>query len=76
MGRKDELTAQGLRETNPDERKQIYPEIQRHLLSGAPSAIPVAWAEGFHFVDKRVRGCKFAPTVYDNNTFLKVWLAQ
>ena len=76
MGRKDELTAQGLRETNPDERKQIYPELQRYLLSGVPSAIPVAWVEGVHFVDKRVRGYKFAPTVYDNNTFLKVWLAQ
>jgi len=75
VGRKDELTAQGLRETNPDERKQIYPDIQRHLLNGAPSAIPVAWVEGFHFVDKRVRD-KFAPTVYDNNTVLKVWLAQ
>jgi hypothetical protein len=62
----------------PDEakRKQIYWELQRHLPSGAPSAIPVAWVEGFHFVDKKVRGYKFAPTVYDNNTFLKVWLAQ
>jgi peptide/nickel transport system substrate-binding protein len=72
----DELTAQGLRETNPDKRKQIYWELQRHLLSGAPSAIPVAWVEGYHFVDKKVRGYKFAPTVYDNNTFMKVWLAQ
>jgi hypothetical protein len=27
-------------------------------------------------VDKRVRGYKFAPTVYDNNSFMKVWLAQ
>ena len=30
---------------------------------------------GHHFVDKRVRGYKCAPTVYDNNTFMKVWLA-
>ena len=72
----DELTEQGLRETNREKRKQIYRELQRHLLSGAPSAIPVAWVEGFHFVDKRVRGYKFAPTVYDNNTFMKVWLAE
>jgi peptide/nickel transport system substrate-binding protein len=72
----DDLTAQGLQETNPAKRKQIYWELQRHLLSGAPSAIPIAWVEGFHFVDKKVRGHKFAPTVYDNNTFLKVWLAQ
>jgi len=71
----DELTEQGLRETNRDKRKQIYWELQRYLLSGTPSALPVAWVEGFHFVDKRVRGYKFAPTVYDNNTFMKVWLA-
>ena len=32
--------------------------------------------EGFDFVDKRLRCYKFAPTVYDNNTFMKVWLAQ
>ena len=38
--------------------------------------MPVGWVEGFHFGDKRVRGYKFAPTVYDNNTFMKVWLAQ
>jgi peptide/nickel transport system substrate-binding protein len=72
----DELTDRGLREANPEKRKQIYWELQRHLLSGAPSAIPVAWVEGFHFVDRKVRGYKFAPTVYDNNTFMKVWLAQ
>lgn len=71
----EQLTEQGLKETNRDKRKQIYWELQRYLLSGAPSAIPVAWVEGYHFVDKRVRGYKFAPTVYDNNTFMKVWLA-
>ncbi len=71
----DELTERGLKETNREKRKQIYLELQRYLLSGAPSAVPVAWVEGFHFVDKRVRGYKFAPTVYDNNTFMKVWLA-
>jgi len=72
----DELTERGLKEANRDKRKQIYHELQRHLLSGALSAIPVAWVEGFHFVDKRVRGYKWAPTIYDNNTFMKVWLAQ
>ncbi len=72
----DELTERGLKETNREKRKQIYHEMQRHILSGAPSAVPVAWVEGFHFVDKRLRGYKWAPTVYDNNTFMKVWLAQ
>jgi peptide/nickel transport system substrate-binding protein len=72
----DELTERALKETNKDKRRQIYHEMQRYILSGAPSAIPVAWVEGFHFVDRRVRGYKWAPTVYDNNTFMKVWLAQ
>ncbi|MBI2205994.1 MAG: ABC transporter substrate-binding protein [Candidatus Rokubacteria bacterium] len=71
----DELTERGLKETNREKRKQIYWELQRYLLSGSPSAIPVAWVEGFHFVDKKLRGYKWAPTVYDNNTFMKVWLA-
>jgi peptide/nickel transport system substrate-binding protein len=72
----DELTERGLKETNREKRRQIYHELQRYLLSAAPSAVPVAWVEGFHFVDKRLRGYKWAPTVYDNNTFMKVWLAQ
>ena len=72
----DELTERGLKETDRARRAQIYHELQRTILLGAPSAVPVGWVEGFHFVDKRVRGYKFAPTVYDNNTMMKVWLAQ
>ena len=71
----DELTERGLKETNREKRKQIYQEMQRYILSGAPSAIQVAWVEGFHFVDKRVRGYKWSPVIYDNNTMMKVWLA-
>jgi peptide/nickel transport system substrate-binding protein len=72
----DELSERALREPDPAKRKQIYLELQRHILAGAPSAVPVGWVEGFHFVDKRVRGYKFGTTVYDSNTFMKVWLAQ
>jgi len=72
----DELTERGLKETNREKRKQIYHELQRHILTGAPSAIPVAWVEGWFFKDKRVRNYKASPTVYDHNTFMKVWLAQ
>ncbi len=72
----DELTERGLKEADREKRKKIYHELQRHLLTRDTNAVPVAWVEGFHFVDKRVRGYKFAPTVYDNNTFMKVWLAQ
>jgi len=72
----DELAGRALRETNRDKRKQIYLELQRHILTAPVSAVPVAWVEGFHYKDKRVRGHKWATTVYDNNTFMKVWLAQ
>ena len=72
----DELTERGLKEPNREKRKQIYHELQRHILTGAPSAIPVAWVEGWFFKDKRVRNYKASPTVYDHNTFMKVWLAQ
>ncbi len=72
----DELTERGLKEPDRARRVQIYHELQRTILLGAPSAVPAGWVEGFHFVDKRVRGYKFAPTVYDNNTMMKVWLAQ
>ena len=72
----DELTERALKEADHAKRRQLYHELQRHILAGAPSAVPVAWVEGFHFVDKRVRGYKFATTIYDNNTFMKVWLAQ
>ena len=70
----DELTERGLKETSREKRKQVYHEMQRLLLSGAPSAIPVAWVEGFHFVDKQLRGYKWSPTIYDNNTMMKVRL--
>ncbi|MBI4270712.1 MAG: ABC transporter substrate-binding protein [Candidatus Rokubacteria bacterium] len=70
----DDLVERALREGNRDKRKQLYWELQRHILSGAPSAIPVAWVEGWFFVDKKLQGYKLAPTVYDNNTFMKVWL--
>jgi peptide/nickel transport system substrate-binding protein len=72
----DELTERALKETDREKRKKALHDLQRHILTQDTNAVPVAWLEGFHFVDKRVRGYKFPPTAYDNNTFLKVWLAQ
>jgi peptide/nickel transport system substrate-binding protein len=74
--RVDELAERGLRETNHDKRKQLYWELQRHILGGAPASVPVAWVEGWFFVDKKVQGHKPALTTYDNNTFMKVWLRE
>jgi peptide/nickel transport system substrate-binding protein len=71
----DELADRALKELNRDRRRQLYWELQRYILAGAPSAVPVAWVEGWFFRDRRVRNYKPAPTIYDNNTFMKVWLA-
>jgi len=37
-------------------------------------AVTVAWVDGWFFRDKGLRNYKPALTVYDNNTFMKVWL--
>ncbi len=72
----DELTERGLRETSPDKRKQAYHELQRYLLTQDTTAVSVGWVEGWFFRDKRVRNYKVSPTIYDHNTFMKVWLAE
>jgi peptide/nickel transport system substrate-binding protein len=72
----DDLANRALRETNHDKRKQLYWELQRHILSSAPGAIAVGWVEGWFFKDKKMMNYKPAPTAYDNNTFMKVWLKE
>jgi ABC-type transport system substrate-binding protein len=59
-----------------EQRRQTYHELQRYLLTQDMPAVTAGWVEGWFFLDKRVRGYKVAPTVYDNNTFMRVWLAQ
>ncbi|MBI2154888.1 MAG: ABC transporter substrate-binding protein [Candidatus Rokubacteria bacterium] len=72
----DELADRGLKEQNREKRRQIYHELQRHLLTQDTTAVSVGWIEGWFFRDKRVRNYKVSPTIYDHNTFMKVWLAQ
>jgi peptide/nickel transport system substrate-binding protein len=72
----DELAERGLKEANREKRKQIYHEVQRHILTQDTTAVPVGWVEGWFFRDKRVRNYRASPTIYDHNTFMKVWLAQ
>lgn len=45
-----------------------HQKLQRHILASPTAAVPVAWVEGWFFVDKKVRGYKPALTTYDNNT--------
>jgi len=35
-----------------------------YILTAPVSAVPVAWVEGFHYKDKKVRGHKWAATIY------------
>ncbi|MCS7206607.1 MAG: ABC transporter substrate-binding protein [Dehalococcoidia bacterium] len=72
----ERLIGEALRELDPKKRVAIFHELQRYLLNqDAPHAI-VGWLEGWFVRDRRVRGYKPAPTVYDNNTFMTVWLAE
>ncbi len=72
----DELTERALKETNREKRKQAYWELQRYLLArGDHASIAVAWVEGWFFKDKKLRNYKPGLTTYDNNTFMKTWIA-
>lgn len=73
----DDLAQKALRETDRAKRIRLYHDLQRHLLTATDlSAIPVGWVEGYYFRDKKLMNYKPAPTVYDNNTFMKVWLKE
>jgi peptide/nickel transport system substrate-binding protein len=71
----DELADRALREPNRDRRKQLYWELQRHILKGDGAGLAVGWVEGWFFKDVKVKNYKPALTTYDANTFMKVWLA-
>jgi len=45
------------------------------LSRGDHASIAVGWVEGWFFKDKKLRGFKPGVTVYDNNTFMKTWIA-
>jgi ABC-type oligopeptide transport system substrate-binding subunit len=73
----DEMAERALKETNRDKRKQAYWELQRYLLArGDHASVAVGWVEGWFFKDKKLRNYKPGLTTYDNNTFMKVWIAQ
>ncbi len=73
----DELINKGLRETNKAKRVQTYHELQRYILSQQDHpSIVISWIEGFFFEDAKLKNYRQATTVYDNNTFQKVWLDQ
>ncbi|MEK6709007.1 MAG: ABC transporter substrate-binding protein [Nitrospinota bacterium] len=73
----EELIDKGLRETDKAKRVKIYHDLQRYILSKPDHPnIVVSWIEGWFFEDTRLKNYRQATTVYDNNTFQKVWLDQ
>jgi len=72
----DELAERALKESNREKRKQLYWELQRYVFTkGDHASVPVAWVEGWFFKDRKLRNFKPGLTTYDNNTFMKVWIA-
>jgi len=72
----DALIEQGIREQSHDKRRQVYHQLQRYLYSQDTPGVVVGWLEGWFFHEKRVHNVRPGPTVYDNNTFMKVWLSR
>ena len=72
----NKLADQGLKETDEAKRNAIYHKMQRYLLTEDSAAIIVGWIEGWFFTDKRLKNYRRANTVYDNNTFMNVWLTK
>jgi len=72
----DEMAAQGLREPDPAKRREIYHKLQRYILTEDSPCVIIGWVEGWFFTDKRLQNYHPANTVYDNNTFMNVWLSK
>jgi len=50
--------------------------FNRQDVAALVASIAVGWVEGWFFKDKKLRNYKPGLTTYDNNTFMKVWIAQ
>ncbi len=72
----DQWAEDALAEQVPAKRAAIYHKMQRLLLTEDTATVPVAWVEGWFFYDKKVKNFRSGNTVYDNNTFMKVWLEK
>jgi ABC-type transport system substrate-binding protein len=67
---------QALRETDTTKRRALYHDMQRYLLTEDSPAVIVGWIEGWFFTDKKMKNYRRANTIYDNNTFMNVWLEK
>ena len=71
----DLLVDQGLRAQDPVERRTIYHELQRYLLTEDAPSIVIGWVAGWFFRDQRVRNYQPSPVGYANNSLMNVWLS-
>lgn len=72
----NKLAAAGLREQNQAKRRKIYHDMQRYIITEDTQAVIIGWLEGWFFRDARLKNYNPANTIYDNNTFMKVWLSK
>jgi len=72
----DRLHEAGLRERDPARRRQIYHDLQRYILTQDSPGAVIGGIYAWHFVDKRLHDYEYALTMFDNNTYMKVWLEQ
>lgn len=72
----NEWAEAALRETDQAKRRALYHKMQRYLLTEDNAAVPVGWVEGWFFNNKKLKNYRRANTVYDNNTFMNVWLEK
>ncbi|MEE8436036.1 MAG: ABC transporter substrate-binding protein [bacterium] len=72
----NKMAPAGLKETNKAKRVKIYHEMQRYIITQDTQAVVIGWVEGWFFTSKRLKNYKPANTIYDNNTFMKVWLDE
>ncbi len=70
----NKLANAGLRARNKSKRRKIYHDMQRYIITRDTQAVVVGWVEGWFFRSKRLKNYNPANTIYDNNTFMKVWL--
>ena len=70
----EKLARRGQRAQAPDERRQIYHELQRRLLVSDSPTVVIGWLDGWYFRDKRLHGYQPSSIGYGNNGWANVWI--
>ena len=68
------LARRGGRAQEPEERRQIYHELQRRLLASDSPTVVIGWLDGWYFRDKRLHGYQPSSIGYGNTGWANVWL--